>query len=370
VAFTVVADIVVPKDITVYNNKIWYVASASDGGDNGNAGTTKDAPLATVQKALEEIAGAYALDAPWQGTPDAYAAIVILNTVTVESQITIDNTNSEYPPILLTNALTTGGKLQATAGIGDGNNLLSVTNAASVTLAGRLILEGIDNGTDKIGGVYIKINVNGDFRPVFTMKGGTITRFNHRGVVVYGSFIMEDGEISYNTSTSTGGGVFVGDSNSDTFTMKGGKISYNTSMHGGGVYIHAHAWGGGIFTMEGGEISDNNTSNTGGGVYVGGRVVNSGSGNTVYGSATFIMKGGDIINNATSGGGGGVYLYEPCAKFSKTGGTINNNESKAGFGDQVYYFSPYLTDSPVGPEYEMRVNYPNRGDAIYPTSWL
>jgi uncharacterized repeat protein (TIGR02543 family) len=77
--------------------------------------------------------------------------------------------------------------------------------------------------------------------------------------VTGGNLIMNGGEISgnnhkNNSFSSYGGGIYI----NGTFTMNGGKISDNTSSgspysYGGGVYIN------GTFTMNGGEISGNSS---------------------------------------------------------------------------------------------------------------
>jgi hypothetical protein len=70
------------------------------------------------------------------------------------------------------------------------------------------------------------------------MRSGEISGNNGNtsgGVLVYfGTFIMEDGEISGNTAVGDGGGVSVIDG---TFTMQSGEISGNTASNGGGVYV-------------------------------------------------------------------------------------------------------------------------------------
>jgi len=69
---------------------------------------------------------------------------------------------------------------------------------------------------------------------------------------------MSGGTISGNTSSSTGGGVYVDEERFDwgTFIMSGGTISGNTSsISGGGVYVKVR----GKFTKTGGTISGNDT---------------------------------------------------------------------------------------------------------------
>jgi hypothetical protein len=157
-------------------------------------------------------------------------------------------------------------------------------------------VDGTISSLTMYAGAKIKDNINTSN----TVYGGGVS-FND------GSFIMEGGEISGNT-TSFGGGSGVLFGNGD-FTMKGGEISGNTAngnSGGGGV-----SFGGGSFIMEGGKISGN-ASSGGGGVY----------GSSV--SCSFIMRGGEISGN-TGGLGGGVRIT---GSFSKTGDSIIYGDTK------------------------------------------
>jgi hypothetical protein len=98
---------------------------------------------------------------------------------------------------------------------------------------------------------------------------------------------MSGGTISGNSSSSSGGGVYVG---GDTFTMSGGTISGNSSSSGGGVSVSY-----GTFTMSGGTISGNSSPY----FYGGG----GGGGVFVDGSGTFAMG-----NNARIDPSNEVYL--------------------------------------------------------------
>jgi len=137
----------------------------------------------------------------------------------------------------------------------------------------------------------------------FTMNGGTIsnntTNRNGGGVAVDGNFILKDGSITGNNAKSNGGGVVMGPD--AVFTMNGGTISNNKAIgSGGGVIVGEDA----AFTMSGGTISGNKAVG-GGGVCVIGH---------------FIMSGGTISGNTGLTGGGGVSIFR--GSFSKTGGII------------------------------------------------
>jgi parallel beta-helix repeat protein len=94
------------------------------------------------------------------------------------------------------------------------------------------------------------------------------------------------------------------------FMMKGGTVSGH-AIYGGGVISY------GTFTMNGGEISGcTNPSWTsakysgGAGVYV-----------SPYGG-TFTMTDGTISGNTATGNGGGVYINGSYGTFNMTSGTI------------------------------------------------
>lgn len=166
-----------------------------------------------------------------------------------------------------------------------------LVNGGSLTMGGGTI----SGNTTIRGGSGVYVTGNGSFE----MKGGEIsdntttigidpTLRGGAGVLVNGgSFTMEEGTITSNTATGSGGGVHVTGNNS-TFIMEGGKISGNTAANdgeGGGVHVS----NGAKFTMNKGEITNNNANSSWGGGGV--RVWN----------ATFEMNGGSITGNkATS----------------------------------------------------------------------
>jgi len=163
----------------------------------------------------------------------------------------------------------------------------------------------------------------------------------------------EGARITGNTSSSHGGGVFIGEHGN--FTMSGGEISGNASSgrwtHGGGVLVGVN----GNFNIEGGEIRDNVSTGRGGGVFVdfngrlnmtGGVISNNSVSSTPLGSnegngggvsvgsstvrlirvgdgGVFTMSGGEIFDNATARDGGGVHIS--AGTFTMTGGVISGN---------------------------------------------
>lgn len=110
------------------------------------------------------------------------------------------------------------------------------------------------------GGVY-------NDKGTFTMSGGTITlNTAYNGGGVYnnnaGRFTMDGGTISGNAA-DYGGGVY----NNNIFTMSGGTITQNESEAGGGVY-NDPAFSSEIKISGQAEISKNTATSKGGGVFV------------------------------------------------------------------------------------------------------
>jgi hypothetical protein len=198
------------------------------------------------------------------------------------------------------------------------------------------------------------------------LRGNTLEGKNSNTfplVYVSGSLIMHSGEITGNSSSDCGGGVYL---SGGVFTMSGeAKISGNTaSPFGGGVYVS----GGGAFTMYGqAEIYGNTTSGTngnGGGVYV-----NSGA---------FTMSGGakiyDNTASGTNGSGGGVYVNG--GVFTMSGGIISGNEVDDDGGGVCVGISGTFKKEPIFPALTSGIIYgenegtlsntaPGSGPAVY-----
>jgi formylglycine-generating enzyme required for sulfatase activity len=195
-------------------------------------------------------------------------------------------------------------------------------------------------GNTAIRGGGVHVNTNGGFiMNTGNILGNTATRGG--GVYVNGgTFTMNDGEISDNSSSSgsdgggmygDGGGVYL---NGGTFTMKKGNIESNKAgKDGGGVFVGNT----GEFTMEGGGISGNTASTFGGGVSVsnfGNFIMNDGeilnntasnnSGGGVSNNGTFTMKKGNIESNKAGESGGGVFV-DIKGEFTMEGGGISGN---------------------------------------------
>jgi hypothetical protein len=185
-------------------------------------------------------------------------------------------------------------------------NLLTVNDSNILILQNNITLNG-NNKTYRA----VQVNKGG----TLVMKTGSrITGAKDSGVHTDGSFTMEGGEISGNTSSKTGGGVYAA---GGAFTMSGGTISGNTVSGGGGGGVFVS---GATFTMSGGKITGNRVSGVGGGAYIGS-------------NGTFTMTGGEISENTASGvGGGGVSV---AGTFTMSGGTISGNKAPSGNGGGV-----------------------------------
>ena len=193
----------------------------------------------------------------------------------------------------------------------------------------------------------------------FTMNGGTITgnSTSQHGAGVYvtsGTFTMNGGEITENSiagGDGDGGGVYV--AHGANFIMNDGTISRNTlgakTCHGGGVFVF------GTFEMNNGEISDNSTEGAGGGVFLRGWDSDpAGSskfimrGGRITGNTSNVLMGGKDYDT-----GAGVYVdssgYFYLDKDPDTDIIITGNTKKSdGAARNVYLGPTKASGSPPG----------------------
>ena len=226
----------------------------------------------------------------------------------------------------------TGGTIAGSARSNGGG--VSLRRSTTFKMTGGTIT-GNNAGENDGGGVSLGGSTT------FTMEGGTITRNTARkggGVFVYpgSTFIMKGGTIEYNETSYTndsGGGVYVNGGQSGSyarFTLENGTITGNSaSGSGGGVYINGT---GAEFTMQGGTITDNSAVGSGGGV--------NGSNNS-----RFYMQGGTITGNSAVGNGGGV-TNSNNSSIDMQGGTITGNNA-GGSGGGVYVGSTFTMGGAV-----------------------
>jgi uncharacterized protein YjdB len=283
------------------------------------------------------------------GGSSANCSVTVLNDVPAGQPYNTDFTGAEH--LFEFNVATTeewNGVVSIISSNGNYRNyVINVTNNFS-----------IDGKTDATFGSVtgIKVSIRGNKTLTLSGPGNMIKIQNQQTVIlrettlngngsnntslVYltdnnNEFIMQSGEISNNTSTGDGGGVYVGASGG-TFRMNGGNISGNTATNGGGVYVNS-----GEFEMNPSAIIYNNTAtNNGGGVYVAsGQSImtdgiissnraNNGGGVYVHNVGTFTMRNSEISDNRATVEGGGVYLASattaptPGGTFIMEGGTI------------------------------------------------
>jgi uncharacterized repeat protein (TIGR02543 family) len=213
-------------------------------------------------------------------------------------------------------------------------SLFTLGDGVTLSLDNNITLEGRSDNTAAL----VMVNSGGEL----VMNEGSKISGNKGSlgggvnVAIGGTFTMTGGEISNNTASSYGGGIFV----KGTFNMEGGKISGNTILgangrsEGGGVHINT-----GEFNMSGGEVSGN-TAIYGGGVYV-------------SQGGTFNMSGKAIISgNTATSNGGGVHVI---VRFTMTGGEISHNTAKCGGG--VYINGGTFTKEPDGVIYGSGIIY-------------
>ena len=176
------------------------------------------------------------------------------------------------------------------------------------------------------------------------------------------TFIMYNGCITGNTSTSGGGGVSVADST--TFTMYGGTITDNTANYGGGVYVAGGDTENKYFTMYGGSITKNHANKSGGGIY--------------STSNNISIYGGGVTNNSVTktGNAGGIYVSD--SGTLTVGGNVNisgnwKGDSKESGSKNNVYLDYYeddfativikeaLTGAPIGVT---TANAPTAGNPV------
>ncbi|MFI3166882.1 MAG: hypothetical protein R3Y32_02065 [Bacillota bacterium] len=246
------------------------------------------------------------------------------------------------------------------------NNITITSGEVTICLNGKTLT---GNGSDSVITVSngATLNLYDSSAGTGSITGGGASYGG--GIYSKGVVNMYGGNITGNTSTNGGSGVYVSAwlSNNECasgveYNMYGGTITNNTtisqSASGGGVYViyeatfnmyggtisgHKAPWGGGIavdndavFNMSGGTISDNESTYYGGGV-------------CIY-DATFDFTGGEISGNTSGNGGGGIAFLKTSTlysgyEFTMSGGKVTGNTAVSGGGIAV------LTDSGLSSEY-------------------
>ncbi len=197
------------------------------------------------------------------------------------------------------------------------NNGGALYNTGTAAIKGGSIVQ--NSAKTSGGGVYNSGTLTmsaGTIGGSDTNKNTATNASSSFGAGIYNSksLTMTGGSVTYNVSSSKGGGIAnIGSSN--TFSMTSpANVSYNQSTsHGGGIYCSA-----GTSTMNSGTVKNNKTkSQFGGGYYL-------------TSSAVLNLKGGNVDYNTAGGGGGGIALGNSSTattqtKLNMSNGTVSSN---------------------------------------------
>jgi len=188
------------------------------------------------------------------------------------------------------------------------NIIRNIGNNQSVTIAvnGSVGVEGTGSENNTFGtATGLSVTLQGNGRLSLTSTGSLIRLAANQTLIIDSASLTLQGRSGNTTS------VMYVDGTNAQLALRNGTISGNTSSSsGGGVYVND-----GTFTMSGGEISGNTASGNGGGVYV-------------QQEGTFTMSGGEISGN-TASYGGGVYVYYNGTFRIVTGTVYGSNENNA-----------------------------------------
>ncbi|MEI3508242.1 MAG: hypothetical protein V8R01_03860, partial [Bacilli bacterium] len=286
-----------------------YVSSA--GNDTSGYGTINK-PYATIQKAYDFA--------------NTTATIKVMNDLDITlpikfnaiKNITLTSYSDKVNSIIIKSTTTdyminhTAGSLTLKNIIFDGNHI--ELNGALLSTTSKLYIEK---------GAVLKNAHNSNS----SYLGGVLR------VAPGGEATMDDGLISDN-SANAGGAINIG----GIFTMNGGSITNNSSVRYGGAI-----WCGGTFIMNDGVIDSNTSTTSGGAIYA--------SYNTSFNSfANLELNGGTISNNKSLSSDGGAIAVEGTADLSPTvtiDGTniIKNTASAYGGGIMVAAYSNLIIKS-------------------------
>ncbi|MDR0886536.1 MAG: InlB B-repeat-containing protein, partial [Clostridiales Family XIII bacterium] len=214
-----------------------------------------------------------------------------------------------------------GGTINDNMAYDDGGGVA----AYAATVSGIAMIRGNTAGRHG-GGIHCDCPVR-DYP--FTMVGGCIrdnTAGQGGGIFVGNTAIIQDGLISGNKA--------IGAPNDDErYGNDKGNFNYHTDARGGGIY-------GPIIRMSGGTIRENMASSTSD---------NRSQGGGVYSNFLFTMFGGNMSENSSSENGGGAYVENIWAvgtsECTIIDGTISNNYAEKDGGglyiNETYRFSKF-----------------------------
>ncbi|MBI4332245.1 MAG: right-handed parallel beta-helix repeat-containing protein, partial [Chloroflexi bacterium] len=146
---------------------------------------------------------------------------------------------------------------------------------------------------------------------------------------------VRESEISGNSASGYGGGIYVSVASSGVATLSGNTLSGNSaSGYGGGIYLSVASSG--VATLSGNTLSGNSTSydGGGGGIYLSSSGVATLSGNTLSGNSA---------SGYDEGYGGGIYLsVASSGTATLSGNTLSRNSANGdngGYGGGIYLSS-------------------------------
>ncbi|MDR2380379.1 MAG: hypothetical protein LBE08_04265, partial [Bifidobacteriaceae bacterium] len=148
-------------------------------------------------------------------------------------------------------------------GVNDSRKITLAKDPAAGAAEVRIVRHNDADDIADFKGNMVSVGAGGGL----TLKDGVVIDGNNvpslnAAVTVYGTFVMEGGRITDNTTSGYGGGLYLQDTGGALFQMKGGSIAGNTaSQGGGGVYFLS-----GRMEIEG--AAQIGTSDTDNGVYL------------------------------------------------------------------------------------------------------
>lgn len=246
-----------------------------------------------------------------------------------------------------------GGKIQNNQTIGRDTYLSSAGLMLFENGAAEMTGGSISGNSGYRGSAVMMYSENSRKRAAFTMSGGDISKNTSKRldsgwaypsgavhVERYSDFTLSGGTITENRATgagAVGGGVCVidmgcqgnGPANETRFTMLSGEISQNTSSEaGGGVYSYSNH----VRLLAG--VIKNNRSNKGGGVYS--------EGNTNLGYSTLYMENVSITGNRATKQGGGMWSCPTgdAKVYVRNGALIEGNTADEAGDDVVFLGFP------------------------------
>lgn len=234
-------------------------------------------------------------------------------------------------------------KLTEDVTLKDANLTIPVDEEVTIDLNGNTLT---GNGLGSVIRVYGKLTIldsgnggkiAGGFK---NYTGAWVNNVEHDGggifVDTHAEVILESGSITGNDAWN--GGVYVNGGGS--FTMNGGEISNNRTLRpyhggGGGIYVlNDETKGTGKFVMNGGVIKENTTLTQGGGAFIdgememnGGKIIdNTGlKGGGVCINGTMTLNNGVVSRNKAEFLEGTQYDAIECGGIKINGGTLNLN---------------------------------------------